>query len=134
MPIQRMSVDTYSAQYQHSHLDIQNPPWPKIEAVLRSMDRFAKPNLWLFEDRDMPDGNCLAVCGGNGVYHVQVADADGNWTEAFDPHGSNEIVEVWESDQGFDTQAKKTWSLETTEKLVRWYFENGTRHPGYSWG
>ena len=128
-----MSVNHYRAQYDHATVDVHDPSWAAVEAELSTMDNFAKPALWLFRDREMPDGNCLAVCGGSGVYHVQVADEDANWMEAFDPNGSNETVEVWQSDQGFATEAKKTWPLPEAKKLVQWYFENGTRHPEYSW-
>lgn len=133
MQIQRMVISKYRAQFDHTSVDIHDPPWSAVEAELRTMDNFAKPGLWLFRDRGMPDGNCLAVCGGSGVYHVQIADEDANWTEAFDPRGSNDTVEVWRSDQGFATQAKKTWSLADATKLVRWYFEHGSPHPEYSW-
>jgi hypothetical protein len=128
-----MSIDKYRAKYEHTSVDVDDPPWSAVEAELSTMDNFAKPALWLFRDRNMPDGNCLAVCGGSGVYHVQVADEGADWKEAFDPSGSNDTVEVWRSDQGFAAEAKKTWALTDAVKLVRWYFETGTRHPEYSW-
>jgi hypothetical protein len=67
---------------------VTTPPWETVENELRTMHNFEKPILWLHQDRNVGDTNCLAVCGGNGVYHVQVVDDQDGWQEAYDPHGS----------------------------------------------
>jgi hypothetical protein len=112
---------------------VVTPPWETVESELRTMDNYEKPILWLHRDRKIGDKDCLAVCGGNGVYHIQVIDDQGRWHEACDPNGSEADVEVWSSDQGFTTKAKFTWPLEKATELIRWYFEHGTRHPDFSW-
>ncbi|QDU36971.1 hypothetical protein Mal4_12740 [Maioricimonas rarisocia] len=100
--IQRLEVVLYprgSGEYRTVAHD--DPSWELVEAELRSMDRYEKPILELLQHRDRTDGDLLMVNGGNGCYHVQIADADGCWSEAFDPEGDRTLVEVWTSDQGF---------------------------------
>jgi hypothetical protein len=108
------------------------PSWELIEHELRTMDNYEKPILWLHQDRNIGDSDCLAVCGGSGLYHLQVAD-DVDWHEAFDPNGSDAEIEVWESDQGFSTARKFTWPVEHAIEIVRRYFERSEMHPDYRW-
>ena len=109
------------------------PGWEIVEHELRSMDNWEKPILWLHQNRSVGDSGCLAVCGGSGVYHIQVADTGGDWREAIDSSGSEEQVDVWLSDQGFTTARKLAWPIENAIELVRWYFEHGSPHPNYTW-
>jgi hypothetical protein len=79
------------------------------------------------------DSGCLAVCGGSGIYHIQIANIRGDWCEAIDPNGADDQVDVWLSDQGFATSRKLTWPLKDATELVRYYFDNRSKHPGYAW-
>ena len=109
---------------------------PSLEAVheeIRTMDPFAKPIATLLQNPDITDGSLMMLNGGNDLYHVQIADEDACWIQAFDPSGSEEDVQVWSSDQGFSCARKLTWNLDTTLDLVRHYFLNQSPHPGYSW-
>jgi len=110
-----------------------NPEWETVERELLSMDSFEKPLLDLLQDGDDPGVRMLSVTGGSGVFHVQVADGHAHWSQAYDPNGSDETIEVWESDQGFETSRKYTWPIDDTIELVRYYFAHGERHPGYTW-
>ncbi|HEX3355388.1 MAG TPA: hypothetical protein VHS31_00305 [Tepidisphaeraceae bacterium] len=112
---------------------ILQPSWDILERELRSMHNWEKPNLFLDQDREVPGRNCMGICGGSGVYHVQIADDRACWQQAFNPEGLNDEVDVWLSDQGFATKAKFTWPVEDAVKLVRWYYDHGTPHPSYSW-
>ncbi|HET6250041.1 MAG TPA: hypothetical protein VFE47_20285 [Tepidisphaeraceae bacterium] len=117
----------------YTNTTIERPSWDVVEEELRAMHNWEKPLLWLCKDRDVGYENCMAVCGGSGVFHVQVADNDGNWFQAVDPHGSDQPVDVWLSDQGFTTKARYTWPVDKAVELVRWYFEHGTMEPRYAW-
>ena len=112
---------------------IERPGWEVVEREVRSMHNWEKPLIWVQQDREVGDRNCMAVCGGSGVYHVQIADEEGRWWQAVDPEGSEEVVEVWVSDQGFSAEAKFTWAVEKAVEVVRWYYERGERHQGYTW-
>ena len=112
---------------------ILEPTWAQLEDELLTMDSFEKPMLWLLRDAEVLDGDLLCVTGGQDVYHVQIAVPIGNWLQAVNPERSDEYIDVWTSDQGFSTQARFTWTLEPTLKMVRWYFEHGTPHPEYLW-
>jgi hypothetical protein len=110
---------------------ILEPSWAVLEQELRTMDKYEKPILWLYLEAG--ECNSMAINGGNGVHDVQIVDSDFNWFQATNPYGSSEIVAVWTSDQGFETEAKFTWGLEDTLEMVRWYFEHHQRHPNFVW-
>jgi len=134
MPIDAIHVMRYPRDGGHFTTEvIERPAWDIVERELRSMHNWEKPILWLRQNREVGDSNCLAVCGGCAIYHVQIADKAGDWKQALDPEGSEEEIEVWLSDQGFATAAKFTWPVEKALELVRWYFDHGSAHPHYSW-
>ncbi|MEO1618461.1 MAG: hypothetical protein AAFV88_21590, partial [Planctomycetota bacterium] len=110
-----------------------DPKWEIVERELRSMDSYEKPLLDLLQHKDLPGANMLSVTGGNGVFHVQIADAQMNWHQAFDPEGPSDTVEVWRSDQGFEAPQNWTWSIDDAATLVRYYYQHGKPHPDYNW-
>jgi hypothetical protein len=112
---------------------VLEPSWDFLEQELRTMDNFEKPILWLCLEAGNGERDAMAINGGNGVYHVQIVDSDFNWTHATNVEGSSEMVQVWTSDQGFETEAKFTWGLENMLEMVRWYFEHGEPHPNFVW-
>jgi hypothetical protein len=112
---------------------ILEPSWDLLEQELRTMDKYEKPILWLCLEAGNGESDSMAINGGDGVYHVQIVDSDLEWWTATNPEGSSETVQVWTSDQGFETEAKFTWGLENTLKMVRWYFEHGGAHPDIVW-
>jgi hypothetical protein len=110
-----------------------SPDWYSIDAVIRSMEPYEKPIVSLLKNRDIPDADLMMVNGGDEVFHIQIANSDMRWSEVFDPDGSEEIVDVWTSDQGFSTSRKSTWSLEDALAIIRYYFDKGKPHPEYHW-
>lgn len=132
--IELMQVTIYPrgpGNYHHS--DFKNPIWELVDAHLSTMDAFEKPILSLLQDASNPGTDMMMVCGGDSIFHIQTADSRGFWSQAFDPRGSEEIVAVWTSDQGFDTEKKYTWSLDTTRSIVHYYLEHAKPHPVYNW-
>lgn len=113
--------------------EIFNPTWEQVEREISSMRRDAKPMVWLLKHRDQSDADLLAVTGGEGVHHIQIADEAGLWSQVVDLLGSDEMVEVWTSDQGFTTGARFTLTLEKTLPIVRTFFDRGTPDERVSW-
>lgn len=97
------------------------------------MDNYEKPLLDLLQDKENPGANMLSVTGGNGVYHVQIADDQMRWCQACDPDGPDDVIEVWRSDQGFDAPRNWTWPIDDAVKLVRYYYVHGKPNPDYNW-
>lgn len=118
---------TYSSE------KFDNPSWADIERQIRNMHRFERPMLFLQKHSEITDADIFALNGGQGLYHVQYADSAGNWFQAFDPNGSDEIIQIWTSDQGFETPRSTLWEIDDALKMTRWYVEHGTPHPDFSW-
>jgi hypothetical protein len=112
---------------------ILEPSWDLLERELCTMDKYEKPILRLCLEAGNGERDSMAINGGNGVYHVQIVDSDLEWWTATNAEGSSEFVQVWTSDQGFETEAKFTWDLENTIRIAHWYFEYGEPHPIFVW-
>ncbi|MEL6109179.1 MAG: hypothetical protein AAFU85_24495 [Planctomycetota bacterium] len=112
---------------------ISDPGWHQIESEIRTMHRMSKPLVSLLQDRDNPGSNMLTVTGGAGIYHVQTANDRAQWQWAFDPEGSTDEIEIWQSDQGFSPPRNWTWALGDTLRIVRHYFQTGASHPDFDW-
>ena len=106
--------------------------WESIVSECSTMDRFLKPLITI--QRLCEPASELIICGGNGIYHVQFhAGPDDDWLQAWDPNGVNEEIEVWMSDQGFTTSRNYTWTFDDLLTIVRFYIDEGNRHPDYQW-
>jgi hypothetical protein len=112
---------------------VAEPSWDVLEDALQTMDRFTKPLLCLCLYEGDGESDCMMINGGDGVYHLQIANSEFEWCSAVDPNGPIDIVKVWTSDQGFEAEAKFTWDLLSAQKIVRWYFDNGEPHPDFAW-
>jgi hypothetical protein len=133
-PIQALDVIRYPRdQTPHTTETLLEPTWERLEHELQTMDRYEKPILWLCQRVGIGDSDALAVTGGEGAYHLQIADENSDWLQAVNPARSSEQVELWTSDQGFAPEARFTWDLNQTLEIVRWYFEHGTAHPEITW-
>jgi hypothetical protein len=116
-----------------------DPSWEQIRTHIESMNRHERPSIWLCKsmlDDDEPNGesDLMILLGGKNVFHVSILDSDGDFTEAVDVgKDDDEFVEVWTSDQGFETLARNTIDLEATLSIAQWYFEHGTAKPGTDW-
>jgi hypothetical protein len=75
----------------------------------------------------------MSITGGQGAYHLQIANEHGDWTQAVNPDGSSQLVELWTSDQGFACEERFVWTLEATLNVARWYLEHGRPDPNVLW-
>lgn len=132
--IDRMTTTQYSANEDGKwDTDFATPNLRVIHDEIKSMHPYRKPILFMYQDGMVEDVNLIALCGGSGRYHIQIVELDGWWWEAYLKNGPSREVEVWTSDQGFATEERRTWGLDQTLIVVDYYFEHGSRHPGFSW-
>ena len=109
------------------------PDWETIEHEIVSMHNSDKPLINLIQNEDEPGANMMMICGGSGVYHLQISDDQARWYQACDPDGPDDMIEVWLSDQGFEAPRNWTWPIDDALKIARYYFKHGTPHPDYNW-
>lgn len=134
MPILAMTISTYNPETgREKSKTQQNPSWDVVSTELLTMDAYSKPLLTLEQNTDDPTSNLMMICGGSGTYHIQYADSEACWFQAYDPDGSDEEIDVWTSDQGFATARRNTWPVETATKLAKYYYEHGCPHPEFNW-
>ena len=134
MFVVNMSVTNYPPDGgPYSSHDFPNPSWIDIEQQIRTMHRFERPMIYLSKNLEVDGCDVLSLCGGEGLYHIQFADSDGNWFQAVDPIGSDEAIQIWTSDQGFEAPRSSLWEIDDVLKMTRWYVENGTPHPEFLW-
>lgn len=124
--------------YPHSSDNYQTeillrPSWEQVTDEIRSMHRAEKPIVWLLQHQNVSDADVTAITGGQGVYHIPIADAESRWRQAVKLSGAEDIVEVWTSDQGFETAEKYTWSLADTLQMAQFYFDQGESDSQYTW-
>jgi len=112
---------------------LHEPSWEAVERELRSMHNSDKPLIDLMQDEDEPGASMMMICGGNNVFHIQVADDKLRWCQAYDPDGPDDVIEVWLSDQGFEAPRNWTWPIDDALELALYYFTHGKPHPGYNW-
>lgn len=107
---------------------IQNPSWSQVEEAIRRMDDFCFPLIALslrsclvvsdvFEDDDS-----FHVIGGNDRFAL--FQNAGNW-QYTNPHGSDESVRLWQSDQGYFCEACNIATLAVTLDLIRAFYLHG---------
>lgn len=131
--IRRLDITRYEEDgWTHATETVIDPTWERVSKELTSMDNIRKPILWMAKNPDQTDSEVMAINGGSGVFHIQIEEAD-DWFEAYDPSGSIDEIEVWKSDQGFSTQIRKTWDLESALEIVAHYFQNGTKTLNCAW-
>jgi len=132
--IQRLEVTHYPrGPGNYTTVSFDNPCWETIFHELQTMDRYEKPILTLEQDVDDPGADLMMVNGGNDLFHIQIADSYARWYGAIDPSGSDELVDVWTSDQGFTCDRKRTWPLKAAAILIEYYFRTGKPHPDFHW-
>ena len=117
----------------HEIEEIMAPDWSALENEIRSMDRHAKPIIWILTSEDNPESDCFAITGGQNVYHLQICDSEGDWKQAVNPAGGDAEVEIWTSDQGFTTQKRFTWDTGSALTIVEWYWRHQQAYPDVAW-
>lgn len=132
--IQKLEVVRYPrGPGNYTTRSFNDPNWELVLKELESMDSFEKPILTLMKHVDIPDGDLMMVTGGTDVLHISISNSDACWIETFDPSGSDEIVDVWTSDQGFSCEQRFTWPLATAKHIIKHYFDTGEPHPQFEW-
>jgi hypothetical protein len=114
---------------------IRNPSWDDIELAIRCLDRFCYPFIWLWQDPDIDDDAIpeFNVMGGDGEYTMDYGP-EGTELRYYDPTRGDEEIKVWQSDQGYVSQAKYCCSsLDIVLRVTRYFAEHGTLDPGVLW-
>jgi hypothetical protein len=130
--VRAISVIRYPASGPWTKDESLDPTWADVEGHIRQMHPFAQPIVFLQQRQDDTESDCMAINGGAAAFHVQ-ALRQGKWLQAVNVERGTEEVEVWTSDQGFTTQARFTWSLESTLKLARKYFDEAALDDTVPW-
>jgi hypothetical protein len=111
-----------------------NPEWSDVEHAIKRLEQFVYPYVWLYRSRsdedDMPDMN---IIGGNGIYSIDGL-IDNQTVRFVNPDGGNQLVEVWTSDQGFETEDKYVCrDIEVVLSAAKYYCEHGMLDPDLMW-
>lgn len=113
---------------------MRSASWDDIEVAIRCLDRFNYPFVWLFQSADveedaLPD---FDVMGGKGEYYLD-SYADGCFYRYYDPSRGDDVIEIWQSDQGYTPEEKHCCSLDTVLRATRYFCEHGTLDPDLRW-
>ena len=108
------------------------PDWSVVEESIRRLDRFRFPYVWLLKDGPA-DGNQLVICGGRGKFHLHVQANEGEFI-ILNAEKGNDLVEVWESDQGFEAYDFELLDdLDDVLEIAEHYYKYGRKHPDFDW-
>lgn len=80
---------------------IQAPTWDQIVESIIRLDRFQYPYIVMYPSEYEDQGDELSIIGGKGAWTA----GGGKW-EYTNADGSNEEIELWESDQGYGCTMK----------------------------
>jgi hypothetical protein len=130
--VRAISVIRYPAHGPYTTEELLGPTWADVERHMREMDPFSQPIVFLQQRPGETGCDCMSINGGGDTFHVS-AQRDGDWLQAVNVDRGSKEVEVWTSDQGFATQARFTWSLESALKWARKYFDQGVLDPTIPW-
>ena len=116
------------------------PTWAEVESAIRRLDRDRFPIVFLWPTTDesahevTEENELFQVVGGDGAYWLAVT-ADGYFERRLDdPEQGDEEVEVWESDQGYVTEARHVCTdVDAVLRAARHYAERGGFAPGLPW-
>src|SRR5688500_6234738 len=124
-PIRQMTVVRYYRDGRPWDAEsIRDPSWADVEAAIRRMDNYCFPSVELktTDDEDLPTD--FYVVGGAGRWAIH--NIMGHW-QYQDPAGSDEEVELIDSDQGFYCQGKNVLTdVEKVLRIVRAYYDTGS--------
>jgi hypothetical protein len=112
-----------------------DPQWADIEAAITRLDQYCYPFVWLHRSDTVEEDSAydFDIIGGNGLYAMDgVVDAKG--FTYIEPDGGDDIISVWRSDQGFETEAKYVCrDLTIVLRAVKYFCEHGTPEPTLNW-
>jgi hypothetical protein len=130
--VRAISIIRYPDRGPWTQEECVGPPWSEVERHIREMHPFSQPIVFLQQRPGDSESDCMGLNGGADIFHVQGL-RDGAWLQAINVERGSEEVEVWTSDQGFATQARFTWSVDSALKLARTYFEEGVLDDSVPW-
>jgi hypothetical protein len=112
-----------------------NPEWPEIEVAILRLDQYCYPFVWLHrdgivEEDSLPD---FTIIGGNGAYVMdgRIGTSTFQYIQA---DASDEIVRVWQSDQGFEIEKKYIcFDISRVLYAANYFCEHGTAAPAVTW-
>jgi hypothetical protein len=113
----------------------RNPRWDDIDAAIRRLDRFHYPFVWLFRDADIEEDALpeFSVMGGKGEFYMD-SYADGFGYHYCDPSRGDDLIEIWESDQGYTPEKKYCCpSLDIVLRVTHYFAEHGALDPSVLW-
>jgi hypothetical protein len=119
-------------------LKTEVPDWGCIEAAIRRLDRDEWPFVWLHTEPPVKfefPNNMFCVMGGRGEYGLTLYK-DGDEISLFDPSrsGEDEMIRIWESDQGCECWATNLCNdLALTLALTRTFCETGNLDERCRW-
>ena len=120
---------------EHEPEVLPDPSWADIEAAIRRLDRDEYPYVWLHLtnpiDEDGPRG--LNVMGGRGEYAMSIS-SPGRLVYYHDPKRGDEVIRIWESDQGSALpEASLCNDTERVIAVARHFADTARPDPGYEW-
>jgi hypothetical protein len=113
-----------------------NPSWLTVLEKFKLLDRNEFPFIWLhisdYVDGEMPEHG-LSVMGGRGEYTFDMW-LPGSYLRYFDSSRPNEVIQIWESDQGdFPSKQFCCDNLEFVIKITEHFFRTGEAYPHVTW-
>ncbi len=117
-------------------IQTRQPNWLDIETAIRRLDRDEWPFLWLHTEEppeaDFPN-NMFCVMGGRGEYDLCLY-RDEHEIHYQNANRNDEIIPIWESDQGLDACLKNLCNdLPLVLELTRWFVDREELHSGVTW-
>jgi hypothetical protein len=113
-----------------------NPDWDRVVEAIRRLDRFRYPYVWLFigDNDDDVQEDCLNVVGGDGAYWVGLSSGRFDQLRLFDPCKGSQEISLWTSDQGFsDYEFHVTYDIELILRIVYHFAQTGEPLPEATW-
>ena len=112
------------------------PEWQTIESAIRRLDRDEWPFIWLHTE-EPPEcefsNNMFCVMGGRGEFDLSLL-RDGRETHFLDAGRGEDVIRIWESDQGSEAKLKNLCpDLSLVLAIVRHFAESAELHPAVSW-
>ena len=114
-----------------------DPSWEQAENSVKALDRFRRPFVWFYVNRDAADDAVaeFEVVGGDGAYVMVGNQPDGSRLVYLDDSRGGEPVAVWTSDQGADVEAKHVCQdLATVLRTLQFFCDHGRLDPRVTWG
>jgi len=141
MLIKRMDVTHYPpGGSTWESIETAMPDWQMIESVIRRLNRDEWPFVWLHTNPPVGDAspdNMLSIMGGRGEYRVSLLVSDGvsdSEVYYFDPSRGSAIVQVWESDQGFEApEGELCHDIDRVLSIVRYFADDAKLSPDAYW-